>query len=112
MMSLNECNQDQNIAGRLFNELVEILVQKGDLDREQTETWMAQRLLDQRLPQEFASVARQLAFECFAVSLSSESVGSHERKREQVMQALQDWENTESTCSSKSFVRISCTYCI
>ena len=94
---------DQNIAGRFFTELVDILVNKGNFSREATERRMSQRI-DLLRPQ-FANMAKRLASECFAASLSSRSMGtSAAAQADVVMQALRDWEHAESVESSECVV--------
>ena len=45
----------------MFNEVVEILVKKGNLDRETTERLMAQRMSSFFVSQEFVVVAKRVA---------------------------------------------------
>ena len=53
---------DCNISGRFFEELVDIFVDKGKLNREVVERFMTQRLASLR-PQ-FANVAKTFAISC------------------------------------------------
>ena len=86
---------DQNIAGRYFNELVDILVHKGNLNREYTESSMAQRVVVLR--QDFSNLAKHFAFDYFSTSVSSQ--GESAAQLAVVMQALQDWEVMTSQSS-------------
>ena len=88
-----------SIASRFFAELVDILVNNSDLSRENAERLMQDGTA--ALRPEFANVAKHVAFNYFAVLLSSASVGTDiEAQRRAVMQALHAWEHTCSTNES------------
>ena len=88
-----------SIASRFFAELVDILVNNSDLSRENAERLMQDGTASLR--PEFANVAKHVAFNYFAVLLSSASVGTDiEAQRRAVMQALHAWEHTCSTNES------------
>ena len=96
----NEFSQDQNIGGRFFTELVDIMVDEGELDRGYTEMFMTQGI--GLLRQVFANMARRCASECFSVTMSSESSEISKAKLGKVMAALKSWERTETSESSQS----------
>ena len=88
-----------SIASQFFAELVDILVNNSDLSRENAERLMQDGTA--ALRPEFANVAKHVAFNYFAVLLSSASVGTDiEAQRRAVMQALHAWEHTCSTNES------------
>ena len=100
----NEFNRtDQNIAGHFFTEVVDILVNKGNLVRGHTETLMAQRV-HALLRQEFCNVAQQLASDCFNLSssLPDANDGADLKQLNEVTNALQEWAHAESIESSQS----------
>ena len=96
---------NRNIAGLFFDELVDIFVNKGDLSREAAEKMMEDRMFGLR--PKFANIAKLLANDCFALSLGT----SLPVKRDEVMQALDDWEHTGSTIESSQCVVLNVTVC-
>ena len=98
----NIFGHEQNIAGRVYSELVQILIDAGKLDSKITETLMTEQVNEVLRPQ-FASAARHVASELL-VTIASGSDGGISEARTNVMEALGEWERTESVQSSQSFM--------
>ena len=95
---------DQSIAGRYHTELVDIFVNKGNVNRNYTERLMAQKIdfIIRNCRKEFANVAKHFACDYFSIPISSSSESKAESVQfAEVMQALQDWEHAESTEASQ-----------
>ena len=98
--TVNKFNQtDHNIVSCVLNELVNILVTKGNFNREKTAILVENRVAV-CLRTNFVNVVRDVASEVFNISRSSDSEGESAAKIE-VMQALQDWEDAGSIESSQ-----------
>ena len=80
-------------AVSMFNEVVEILVEKGDLDREATERLMAQRMPSFFISQEFVAVAKLVARHVMEAKLlehGHEADSAHLQAVQNVLQAVED----------------------
>ena len=87
----------QNNPDRYFTELVEIFINKGNLDREELERCMSQQFACLR--DNFANVAKTFAQNYYS-ALSSDTEGAR-AQFDVLMKALRHWEREESTESSQ-----------
>ena len=95
--SVNVFNFRTGAVG-MFNEVVEILVKKGNLDRETTERLMAQRMSSFFVSQEFAVVAKRVAqyimmakFVAHGGEVDSAHLQAVQNALQPVEDGLQDW---------------------
>ena len=77
----------------MFNEVVEILVEKGNLDRETTERLMAQRMPSFFVSQEFVVVAKLVARHVMEAKLVEYGHEANPAHLQAVQNALQAVEN-------------------
>ena len=113
----NQIEQNTPLQFEFFtmrNELVEILVEEGGLDREYTERIITQQmselLYSRKYRSDFSSVAQHFAcncfdcFDCFDQSVSSASGTENLARRAGVVKALEDWVFAETSSASSQWL--------